>query len=117
MSEVTKINYVEFPAINMETTKKFYSEAFGWTFVDYGPTYASFDNAGIDGGFDASGEKKPSSDGALVVLYAADIEACMANIVKAGGEITKPIFSFPGGRRFHFIDPSGNDLAVWSDPV
>jgi hypothetical protein len=117
MSDVTKINYVEFPVADMAATKKFYTDAFGWTYTDYGPTYASFNNAGIDGGFDAESGKKPSAKGALVVMYAPDIEACLARVTKAGGKIVKPIFDFPGGRRFHFLDPNGNELAVWSDPV
>lgn len=117
MSDVTKINYNELPALDMKATKAFYGQAFGWTFVDYGPDYASFDNAGIDGGFDASGDRKPSREGSLIVLYAEDLEACLARIERAGGEIVVPIFSFPGGRRFHFLDPNGNELAVWSEPV
>ena len=117
MSDVTKINYVEFPVSDMAATKKFYAEAFGWTYTDYGPTYASFNNAGIDGGFDAESGKKPSAKGALVVLYAPDIEACLERVTNAGGYIAKPIFDFPGGRRFHFIDPNGNELAVWSEPA
>jgi predicted enzyme related to lactoylglutathione lyase len=117
MSDVTKINYIEFPVTDMTASKAFYTEAFGWTYVDYGPDYASFDNAGIDGGFDGSKDRKPSNTGALVVLYEKDIEACLDRVEKAGGQITVPIFSFPGGRRFHFLDPNGNELAVWSDPV
>jgi len=117
MSGVTKINYVEFPVTDITASKTFYTEAFGWTYTDYGPTYASFDNAGIDGGFDAESGKKPSTDGALVVMYAKDLEACLERVKKAGGEVTKPIFDFPGGRRFQFLDPNGNELAVWSDPI
>lgn len=117
MSDVTKINYIEFAVTDMAATKKFYTDAFGWTYTDYGPTYASFDNAGIDGGFDAESGKKPSALGALVVMYAPDIEACLARVTEAGGVIVKPIFDFPGGRRFHFLDPNGNELAVWSDPA
>jgi predicted enzyme related to lactoylglutathione lyase len=117
MSDVIKINYLEFPVADMEATKKFYTEAFGWTYTDYGPTYASFNNAGIDGGFDAESGKKPSAMGALVVMYAPNIEACLERVTNAGGKIVKPIFDFPGGRRFHFLDPNGNELAVWSEPA
>lgn len=115
MSDVTKINYIEFPVSDMESSKKFYTEAFGWTYTDYGPTYASFNNAGIDGGFDAESGKPPSANGALVVLHAPDIEACLERVTNAGGTIVKPIFDFPGGRRFHFNDPNGNELGVWSE--
>jgi len=115
MSEVTKINYIEFPVTDMAASKKFYSDAFGWEYVDYGPTYSSFTNAGIDGGFDAASFAKPSRNGALVVMYAKDIEACLERVTDAGGKIVKPIFDFPGGRRFHFLDPNVNELAVWSE--
>ncbi len=109
------IDYIEFPATNMAATKAFYTEAFGWDFTDYGPAYAAFarDQAGIDGGFTL--ETGTQTPGLLAVLYANDLEATVELVKKAGGEITKEIFSFPGGRRFHFTDPSGNELAVWSD--
>ena len=113
------INYIELPASDMVAAKKFYSAAFGWQFTDYGPDYASFaaKEAGVDGGLRGDGEVRPASPdtGALVVLYATDLEAMLARVQKAGASIVKPIFSFPGGRRFHFRDPSGNELAVWSD--
>jgi len=116
MTETTKINYIELPVTDMAASKAFYAAAFGWSYVDYGPSYASFEGAGIDGGMDAASDRKPSKDGALVVLYAKDLEGAQASVEKAGGTITVPIFSFPGGRRFHFSDPNGNDLAVWSNP-
>ena len=109
-----KINYVEFTSTDVARSKQFYSSAFGWSFVDYGPDYASFSagNAGIDGGF-MKGETR--AGGPLVVLYAADLAATEAAIVAAGGSITVPVFEFPGGRRFHFSDGAGNELAVWSE--
>jgi predicted enzyme related to lactoylglutathione lyase len=113
MREDGKIDYVELPGGDLPATKRFYEGAFGWRFVDYGPTYASFENGGMDGGFDAdpdTGVKKP-----LVVLFARDLEAMEAKVVAAGGFVTVPIFSFPGGRRFHFRDPAGNELAVFSE--
>ena len=95
--------------------KAFYTAVFGWSYVDYGPKYASITGAGVDGGFDAdSGARKPSNQGALVVLYSEDLEATQEAVINGGGEITIPIFDFPGGRRFHFSDPSGNELAVWT---
>ena len=111
MREDGKIDYVELPGGDLTPTKRFYEAAFGWTFTDYGPSYAAFEQ-GVDGGFDsdAAGTKQP-----LVVLYAHDLEAMLARVQAAGGEITHLIFTFPGGRRFHFRDPSGNDLAVWSE--
>ena len=113
MTETVKINYIEFPVTDMVATKAFYNAAFGWTYVDYGPTYSAFTGAGIDGGFDGASERKPSTNGTLVVLRASDLEAAQTSVEKAGGLVTVPIFSFPGGRRFHFTDPSGNELAVW----
>jgi len=114
LTGVTPINYIELPVTDMAQSKAFYTAAFGWAYTDYGPSYASFDNAGIDGGFDAAADREPSRDGALVVLLEQDLEAALARVEKAGGQITKPIFSFPGGRRFQFLDPSGNELSVWS---
>lgn len=113
----TAINYVELPANNLEATKSFFSQAFEWQFTDYGPDYAAFSNSGLDGGFFRSELHSDSSQqgAALVVLYSDNLEATQATIEAAGGTINQPIFSFPGGRRFHFIEPSGNELAVWSD--
>ena len=107
------IDYIEFKAHDLERTKAFYNKVFGWEFTDYGPTYTSFAESGIYGGFETTDD--PIVNGALIVLYHAYLESSQAEVEKAGGEITKPIFSFPGGRRFHFKDPSGNELAVWSD--
>jgi uncharacterized protein len=112
MREDGKIDYVEFPAGDLPATKGFYAAAFGWTFTDYGPEYAAM-SEGLDGGFhaDAAAQvKKP-----LVILYASDLEAMEATVRAAGGIIARAIFSFPGGRRFHFTDPSGNELAVWGE--
>ena len=116
MSEHEKINYVEFPASNLQATKSFFITAFNWSFVDYGPDYTAFSNQGIDGGFFTSPLTSSSGHGAaLVVLYSQDIEATQVKVEKAGCIIVKPLFSFPGGRCFHFSEPSGNELAVWSD--
>ena len=107
------ISYIEFCAQNLEAIKKFYGELFGWQFTDYGPAYCSFAGAGVDGGFRQTEE--PVTNGVLVVLYFEDLEAIKSAIATAGGIIAREIFSFPGGRRFHFRDPDGNELAVWSD--
>ena len=109
-----KINYVEFVSTEIAKSKHFYSTAFGWSFVDYGPDYVAFQavEAGIDGGF-RKGEAQTGSP--LIVLYASDLAATEKAIVAAGGTITVPTFEFPGGRRFHFNDYAGNELAVWSE--
>lgn len=110
-----RMDYIEFPAGqgDLEAVKKFYGDVFGWEFTDYGPDYTSFADGRMTGGF--TREKAPSGGGPLVVIYAVDLEGTEADIRRAGGTITKPIFSFPGGRRFHFKDPAGNELAVWSE--
>ena len=113
MLEDGKIGYVEMPGADLPATKGFYAQAFGWTFTDYGPDYAAFEGQGADGGFTTPQEG--ATDKPLVVLYAHDIEAMAAKVAAAGAVITKPIFSFPGGRRFHFRDPSGNELAVFTE--
>lgn len=108
-----KLDYLELQAGDgaLAGVKAFYAAAFGWRFTDYGPSYAAFAE-GLDGGFDGSAprETKP-----LPVIYAEDLERTLDAVIAAGGEIVRPIFSFPGGRRFHFTDPAGNDLAVWSE--
>lgn len=106
-------NYIELAATDIEAMKTFYGSVFGWTFQDWAPTYASIHGAGVEGGMEM-GERKPSRDGTLVILHSNDLEASEAAVKAAGAEISVPIFSFPGGRRFHFIDPSGNELAVWT---
>lgn len=113
-----KINYVEFPSQDLPATKRFFSDAFGWTFEDYGPDYSAFTGECLDGGFFRSELAGRTENGsALLVFYSADLEDTLAKVVAAGAEIAKPVFSFPGGRRFHFIEPGGNEFAVWSDPV
>jgi predicted enzyme related to lactoylglutathione lyase len=107
-----KIDYLEFPSADLGATQAFYRQAFGWSFVDYGPTYAAFAE-GVDGGFQADAAEQAKAP--LVVLYADDLEATLAKVRASGGEIIRPIFTFPGGRRFHFRDPGGNELAVYSD--
>lgn len=112
MREDGKIDYIELPGGELARSKQFYADAFGWRFVDYGPTYAAFEDAGLDGGFQGDPAAAPAKP--LVVLFARDLEAALAKVEAAGGTITAPIYSFPGGRRFHFRDPAGNELAVWS---
>ncbi|MDC6367088.1 MULTISPECIES: VOC family protein [Flavobacteriaceae] len=109
----THINYVEFKATDLTKIKDFYSTAFGWVFTDYGPNYTAFSESGLEGGFELT--ESVVNNGALVVLYHEDLVAIKERIQNIGGEIVQDIFSFPGGRRFHFTDPSGNELAIWSD--
>lgn len=114
MRETGKLDYLEMPAGDgrIDSMKAFYARAFSWSFTDYGPGYTAF-SEGLDGGFDGNpGEaaRKP-----LPVLYSTELEATLAAVEEAGGTIVKPIFPFPGGRRFHFTDPAGNELAVWSE--
>lgn len=108
-----KIDYVEFASADLAKSKAFFGNAFGWTFQEYGPDYAAMTNAGVDGGI----QSDPAEANAmpLVILKAVDLEAAEAAVRTAGGKITRPIFSFPGGRRFHFREPGGNELAVWSE--
>jgi len=116
MTAHEKINYVEFPSKDIEATKSFFASVFGWSFKDYGPEYTSFSNKGIDGGFYKSELTASVENGsALIVFYSKELEKTQAKIKAAGGSIIKPAFSFPGGRRFHFSDPNGNEYAVWSD--
>jgi hypothetical protein len=108
-----QIDYIEFPATDVALIKQFYGQAFGWKFSDYGPDYTSFQDGRLTGGFYKT--DTVTRGGPLVVIYAAALGTIEAQIRAAGGTIVREIFSFPGGRRFHFTDPSGNELAVWSE--
>ncbi|WP_318312398.1 VOC family protein [Flagellimonas crocea] len=109
----TPIDYIEFKTTDIGQTKKFYKEAFGWVFTDYGPNYTSFSKNGVDGGFELTTE--PIVNGVLVVLHHDNLVEIKEKVLAAGGKIVKEIFEFPGGKRFHFADPSGNELAIWSE--
>ena len=111
-----KINYIELPAADLDAIEAFYAGAFGWTFQDYGPEYRAFNDGALDGGFFRSDLKSNTDHGAtMAVLFADDLEAAQARVLEHGGIVKKEIFSFPGGRRFQFEDPHGNELAIWSD--
>ena len=111
-----KINYVELPAKDLAATKAFFQSVFGWSFVDYGPEYTAFENQGLDGGFFQSDLASSTEKGAaLIVFYSNQLEVTLAKVERAGGSILRPIYSFPGGRRFHFTEPSGNEFAVWGE--
>ncbi|OOW87715.1 VOC family protein [Xanthomonas citri pv. citri] len=106
-----RIDYLEFAVDSIAVAKAFYGQAFGWTFQDYGPDYCEFRDGRLSGGFFHG---TPQPGGALVVLASDDLARSQTRIEAAGGQITQPVFAFPGGRRFHFADPHGYPLAVWS---
>ena len=111
---MVRIDYVELPSATAhELTRAFYAKAFGWDFTDYCPTSAATTNGTTDLGL--QGDLSDALAAPLPVVRVDDLEAAFDAVTKAGGVIAKPIFSFPGGRRFHFIDPSGSELAVWSE--
>jgi len=116
MSDHHKIHYIELPALSVADMKAFYGAAFGWSFTDYGPSYAAFHGAGIEGGFDESQDYiEPNKPGAFVILYSDDLEASEKAVKAAGGQICVPTYGFPGGKRFHFKDPSENELGIWTE--
>lgn len=116
MKKTGGIDYLELPARDLAATRAFFTRAFGWRFIEYGPDYLAFEDAGVQGGFYRADLCARSDQGSvLVVLYSADLEQTQRQVEDAGGQVSKAIFSFPGGRRFHFLEPSGNELAVWSD--
>lgn len=116
MTNHNKINYLEIQVKNIIETKKFFSTVFGWEFIDYGEDYTCFTNGGIDGGFYTSDKNHRVETGSpLIVLYSNNLEDTQMNIELNRGTITVPTYSFPGGRRFHFTDPNGNEYAVWSE--
>jgi len=116
MQQERKIDYVEMPAADMQATREFFNGLFGWQFTEYGPDYMDFTDGRIAGGFRRSTVSMDAEAGsALVVFYAKDLESLEARIRELGGVISTATFSFPGGRRFHFRDPNGNEFAVWSD--
>ena len=107
-----RIDYIEMNVADIERSKAFYGKAFGWTFKDYGPAYCEFADGRLTGGFTTNA--RPTPGGPLVILYADDLVGMQQRVETAGGRITKPIFDFPGGQRFHFLDPDAYELAVWS---
>jgi len=107
-------NYIELLSLDNMAMKAFYGKAFGWNFQDWGQTYVAIHGSGVEGGFDQNSDRNPSAQGALVILYSDNLKTSEASVTEAGGEISVPAYDFPGGRRFHFKDPSGNELAIWS---
>jgi predicted enzyme related to lactoylglutathione lyase len=119
MSEPRKhghVDYIELPAksiAELKRTKAFYAELFGWSYRDWGDDYADTRDSGLGSGVNADASHRPHQP--LVVVYVDDLEAARQRAITAGARISRDIFSFPGGRRFHFVDPAGNELAAWSD--
>jgi predicted enzyme related to lactoylglutathione lyase len=108
-----RIDYVELPSASAhELTRAFYGKAFGWSFNDYGPDYSATGNGTVDVGL--QGDRVEALSAPLPVIRVDALDAAFDAVCKAGGHIARPIFAFPGGRRFHFIDPGGNELAVWT---
>jgi predicted enzyme related to lactoylglutathione lyase len=112
MSQHHRIDFIELPVVDLAAAKTFYGGAFGWTFVDFGPDYADFKGAGVRGGLRKVDVRAPRG-GALIVLGSDDLALSEAAITKAGASVLER-HEFPGGRRFHFLDPSGNELAIWA---
>ena len=110
-----RIDYIEFASIDLEASCAFFAQVFGWQFQAYGPDYLAFNDGRLDGGFYRAAEAPPADTGPLVVLYADDLAPVLEQFAAAGGQIVKPVFGFPGGSRFHFREPGGTTLAVWSE--
>ncbi len=109
---MARIDYVELPSATAhELTRAFYAKAFGWRFTNFGPDYAGTTTGDVDVGL--NGQTQEALAAPLPVIRVDDLEAAFDSVARAGGTIARPIFDFPGGRRFHFIDPSGSELAVW----
>ncbi|MFS0698850.1 VOC family protein [Cellulomonas sp. 179-A 4D5 NHS] len=114
------IDYVELPATDLTAARAFYGAAFGWQFTAYGDGYAGIRTAAEDGSDEAGGitlaeASAVTRGGPFVLLYSADLDATLDAVTRAGGTVVEGPYAFPGGRRFHFLDPSGNELGVWSE--
>ena len=109
-----RLDYAEFATRDVAAAKAFYASVFGWQFTDYGPDYTSFTDGRMNGGFRAEADA-PAKTNPLIVIFAADLESAQSAVLKAGGKLVVATHEFPGGRRFHFTDPTGLELAVWSD--
>lgn len=107
---MARLNYVELPTTNIGATKAFYEAAFGWSLTEFGPSYAATTSGDTDIGLQA--DRAEATEAPLAVIEVENLDAALEAVSSAGAEIVKPIFAFPGGRRFHFRDPSGNELAA-----
>jgi predicted enzyme related to lactoylglutathione lyase len=116
MPENLKLDYLELPAADLPAIKAFYEAVFAWSFTDYGPEYTAFTDGKMDGGFYQSTlRSRKDNGGVLIVIYAEELRAVRGQVLANGGTILREVYSFPGGHRFHFADPHGNELAVWSE--
>lgn len=113
MSAENRIDYVEIPVTDLKRTREFFSSLFGWSFQEWGDDYISFNDGRLDGGFRRSTKPAPTT-GVLLVFYSEDLERDVDRVKDLGATISQDIFSFPGGRRFHFVDPVGTEYAIWS---
>ena len=111
------IDYIELASVDLERAKAFYGEAFGWTFTDYGDSYTCFELGAVNGGITTEREAVGAGKGSLVALHTSDLDGARERVESAGGMIVVEPFEFPGGRRFQFTDPDGNEIAVWTEPV
>ena len=110
------IDYLEIPTSDIEQTKTFFGALMGWKFEDFGPAYSCFNDGRMKGGFFESEKRiSPANGSILLVFYVSDLEAAYRDVCSLGGKISKEIFSFPGGRRFHFTEPCGNEFAFWTE--
>ncbi len=116
MRAENQIDYIEIPSTDLGKSREFFGALFGWSFQDWGPEYMSFNDGRLDGGFRFAAEPAPAT-GVLVVFFTQDIERDRDRVVELGATISKDIFEFPGGRRFHFVDPTGNEYAIWAEPA
>ena len=114
MRPENRIDYVEIPVTDMHKARAFFEGMFGWEFVEWGDEYYSFNDGRLDGGIRLSAEPAPAT-GVLIVFYSDDLERDVQRVQELGGTISQEIFSFPGGRRFHFIDPVGTEFAIWTE--
>jgi len=110
MAELPRPDFLELPVADIAAAQAFYGSAFGWSMTSFGPTYACTLTGDVDIGLQADPAERTAAP--LIVIQVDDLEAALASVEAAGGSVTKPIFSFPGGRRFHFRDPDGNELAA-----
>ena len=114
MRPENRIDYIEIPATDLEKVKRFFGSLMGWEFQDWGPDYISFNDGRLDGGFRRADEAAPAT-GVLVVFFSTDLERDRDRAIELGASISQDIFDFPGGRRFHFVDPTGNEYAIWAE--
>lgn len=113
MSTENRIDYVEIPVTDLKKARDFFSALFGWSFQEWGDDYLSFNDGRLEGGFCKAAEAAPAT-GVLLVFFSEDLERDLERVQELGATISQPIFQFPGGRRFHFVDPTGTEYAIWA---